>query len=458
MADEDGEVEGTRSRPIRRWAIPGWGFSLLIAVVSGTTPLPADAGGSASHTLTGRVLVETVDAAVVPATEGVVALHPSGRPDEAITVELGPDGHFTISSAALAEYWVLHVASTDGRASPVREFHLPDMDPDGAPVLRLLPDGVARDLGDIVLEARAIDIDRIAGDDRFATAAAVATDGLHNDESVGYVVVNGLGFADAIAAGPLATRLGARILLTRRDDLPPVVREALAEHPPLSVTTVGGEGVISSLVEAELNTLTRPYQRISGTDRYATSRAVVQAMLALGGVERLFVVTGRDYPDALTAAAAAARHGGAVLLVDGTSDHLDAATVATILEVEAPITVVGGHGVVSGGIEAQLGGLGVAVERIGGADRYETAVLLADKFFPFLIASDAYLANGLGFADALAAAPIAGARSAPVLLARADCLPTTVASRIREGFTARVRLVGGSGALSSNVAALMSCS
>src|SRR4051812_25315889 len=54
--------------------------------------------------------------------------------------------------------------------------------------------------------------------------------------------------------------------------------------------------------------------RLSGADRYATAAAVAHASFS-PGVPVVFVVTGRSFPDALTAGPAAAHRGGPVLLV-----------------------------------------------------------------------------------------------------------------------------------------------
>ena len=55
--------------------------------------------------------------------------------------------------------------------------------------------------------------------------------------------------------------------------------------------------------------------RLAGSDRYDTAAAVSRATFS-PGVPMAYVVTGRNFPDALAAGAAAAAKKGPVLLVD----------------------------------------------------------------------------------------------------------------------------------------------
>lgn len=100
-------------------------------------------------------------------------------------------------------------------------------------------------------------VTRIAGADRFGTAAAVADlalgpvfdlDATHVD------LVRGDGFADAIAAGPHGGAEGAVTLFVRdRDDLGEASRAWLREHAATITTihAIGDEGVISDAVLAD---------------------------------------------------------------------------------------------------------------------------------------------------------------------------------------------------------------
>ena len=91
-------------------------------------------------------------------------------------------------------------------------------------------------------------------------------------------------------------------------------------------------------------------RRISGADRYATSVAVTRAAFPTGTHPPVvYLVTGTVFADALSAGAAAAAQGGAVLLCA-------AGSIPTVVRTElarlapAEIVVVGGTGALSSAV------------------------------------------------------------------------------------------------------------
>jgi len=99
--------------------------------------------------------------------------------------------------------------------------------------------------------------------------------------------------------------------------------------------------------------------------------------------EVVYIATGENFPDALGAAATAALGLGPVLLVQ--QNAVPAPTLTELNRLQPPdIVIVGGTAVISGGVEAQLEGLGwgPTVTRISGANRYDTAAALSFATFP----------------------------------------------------------------------------
>lgn len=92
-----------------------------------------------------------------------------------------------------------------------------------------------------------------------------------------------------------------------------------------------------------------------------------------------------------------------------------------------------------------------SVERVAGADRFETAGMVADEVAgsgPVLLAEGIDADPARGWPDALSAAGLGSALRAPVPLTATDALPTATADRL-EG--AEVLLVGGTAAVSAEV-------
>jgi hypothetical protein len=95
----------------------------------------------------------------------------------------------------------------------------------------------------------------------------------------------------------------------------------------------------------------------------------------------VYVATGENFPDALGAGPAAATVAGPILLV--TQNGIPSETAAELTRL-APdkIIIVGGTAVVSSSVESGLGAYAGSVERIAGANRYETAAKLSAATFP----------------------------------------------------------------------------
>lgn len=158
--------------------------------------------------------------------------------------------------------------------------------------------------------------------------------------------------------------------------------------------------------------------RVSGANRYATAAAIQEKLLPNADV--VFLVTGKDFPDALSAGPAAAKVNGAILLVDG--DNLPAETVAAIKRIKPKaIYAIGGPSVVSEVAfkAAQALAPGAKAERIAGVDRYATSLAVAKRFFGDSPAKR-YVASGTNFPDALAGGALAGKDKAPLILVPND--------------------------------------
>lgn len=166
-------------------------------------------------------------------------------------------------------------------------------------------------------------IERVAGDNRFLTADAVADAATGGKADVAYVVegINGdpgRGWPDALSVSGLAAWHGHPILLTRQDALPDETVATILDLGVTAVTVIGGEAAVSEGVVAELRALGVKVDRVKGDDRYATSVAVADLAAKAGmSTEDLFVATGLKFPDALVAGPIVAASNGTLLLVNG---------------------------------------------------------------------------------------------------------------------------------------------
>ncbi|WP_348788527.1 cell wall-binding repeat-containing protein [Leifsonia sp. NPDC080035] len=301
----------------------------------------------------------------------------------------------------------------------------------------------------LTVDAPAVDWTRLAGADRYETAAAIA-EHAHPQGAKTVYVATGMNFPDALSAGPVAAQEDAPIVLTRTSSLPAASLAAIQKLKPSTIVVVGGTGAVGKAVAEQLADLpsVTTVKRVGGIDRFETSRLLAQRGFG-DGVDTAFVATGLDYPDALSASAPAGDQSAPILLVRGTSSAVDAATTAELTKLGVKTTyVVGGTGVVTQGVQNGLPG----ASRLAGADRYATNLAVAEKFYP--TAKNIFVATGLDFPDALVGGVLAATDGGPLLLAKKTAWPNaTLAYAQGLGFQ-HGYLFGGTGVLSDALTAM----
>ncbi len=238
------------------------------------------------------------------------------------------------------------------------------------------------------------------------------------------MLADSLQFPDALSAAPLAAEVHGPLLLTpgtAATPLPAVTAEITRLIGPSGkVYIVGGTGSVSQGIQ---NALSVHYsvQRVAGINRYETSLAVAKLLgQGASAPRQLLLATGTNYPDGLSAGAAAASYwtgsgpqGGAVLLTNGATLTADVrayiqADIAAHPDPAAKVTVttVGGLADKAYPVAGHLS--------CAGADRYATSACVARTHFgaqPFVT-----VAAGDNFPDSLAGGVLAGAVNAPLIL------------------------------------------
>jgi hypothetical protein len=190
--------------------------------------------------------------------------------------------------------------------------------------------------------------------------------------------------------------------------------------------------------------------RLAGSDRIATAIAISQESFGAGAARAVVLARADEYPDALGAGPLAHRLGGPLLLTPGAKLDLRVLDeLHRVLPAGGRVVLVGGASALAASLEADLRAAGFAPERVGGADRYETAALVAQQVLGMGDGQQLSLATGAGFADALCAAAGRGA----VLLV--DPGHTSAAGAvIASAPGVAVRAVGGPAARTARAAGL----
>ncbi len=298
-----------------------------------------------------------------------------------------------------------------------------------------------------------IPVERLAGANRYTTAVSVSQMGWSDcqDGSDTVILAVGTNFPDSLAGVTLAYRLDAPILLTTKDSLPASTRDEIQRLGAKRVIILGGPGAVSANVENDLSTIpgVTDVDRIAGENRYDTARLIaMQEELHYNGI---YLASGLDFPDALSAAAYAAKQGRPILLNGKTTLS---AQVKNLLQAKPEISlvvIVGGPGAIADSVISELNSLypDLTVQRISGSNRYETSLALATYLW-HEGGKDVFLATGSNFPDALAGGVLAAKYSSGVLLVRntAQSVPTSIVALIKDVSISSGLILGGASAVS----------
>lgn len=291
------------------------------------------------------------------------------------------------------------------------------------------------------------EIKRLAGNDRYATAAAISKMRFAGGASTVFIATGG-SFPDALAGSPAAAKLNGPILLTDPGKLPAATAAEVDRLNPSKIIILGGAASVSGNVASALAAYA-PVARWAGSDRYSTAAAVSQKTFA-PGVPVVYVATGLAFPDALSGGAIAGKNGGPILLVK--QNALPASTAAELDRLNpGKIVILGGTGAVNGAVATAMGRYG-AVSRLSGSDRYATAVAVSKAGYANAASAvAAFVATGSNFPDGLAGGPVAALVPGPLLLVAPGTLPGVVATELRRLAPDTVWVLGGPGSVSGSV-------
>lgn len=282
-------------------------------------------------------------------------------------------------------------------------------------------------------------VDIAAGLDRYETAVELSKQGWQGEEGEiitdHVVLVSGDSnkLVDGLTATPLASKLDAPVLLTKKDSIPQEVIDEIARLGATNVTIVGGTSAVSEEVETLLaRTYGKNVTRLEGKDRYETSLAVANKLDELTGVDNkfkhAFVVGGNGEADALSVSAIAGIRELPIILTPNGELTKDAEYfIDKNVELDAyntNIFVVGGTNSVSSNVQNELVDAGFKVERLAGDDRQETNAKVLDRFktssaMGGRTIDDVVVAksDNNGLIDALAAGALAAKNEAHIVLA-----------------------------------------
>src|SRR5450432_814899 len=182
-------------------------------------------------------------------------------------------------------------------------------------------------------------VTRVAGADRYATAALLAEQFPARSP---VFVATGTNYPDALAGVAAAAAEHAAIVLTDPNTLPAPAAAALAQLHPSSITILGGSSAVSAAVQTSLSAYSANITRLAGLGRYRPGAKV--AANAFPGATAAYLASGASFADALAGGPVAGLKGEPLLLAAPTC--VPAATVTAGANITA-LTLLGGTAALS---------------------------------------------------------------------------------------------------------------
>jgi putative cell wall-binding protein len=259
-------------------------------------------------------------------------------------------------------------------------------------------------LADVITSARTR---RLAGLSRITTAIAISKR-IH-PTSTSVVLARFDNYADALAAAPLAAKLGAPVLLTTSNALDGNVEGEIKRLGATTAVLAGGTAALAPAVATRLQQIGVTPDRIAGQNRYETAALIGQRV----GGSTVYLVSAAGFADAVAVSGLAASRQAPILLVDKDSVPGPTSSALNVIHPASKV-VVGGTAVISDAVQSALG-----ATRLAGSNRYETSQKVGEATIASVPTADparVWVATGANWPDALAAGPAAAASDAVLLL------------------------------------------
>ena len=289
-------------------------------------------------------------------------------------------------------------------------------------------------------------VQRISGQNRVQTAIEVSKK-MFKEGTNKVVLANQDNYSDVLTAAPFAKANNASLLYVSSNSISKEVMSEISRLKAKEITIIGGEKSVDEGLKKELEKRNFKVDRLSGIDRYKTS-AKIAAKLIDGKTTTLEIASGENYADALSLNNAAEKDKAPILLVR--VNAIDKSVEDVIKSSKASlINIAGGEKSVSESTKSNIKKISNAtVNRMGGADRYETSILLAKYSGAKEVV---VVASGENFADALVAAPFSAKQKGAILLTNKDKLGQNAEQFIKDTKFNKSYVIGGEKSVSKDV-------
>lgn len=296
-------------------------------------------------------------------------------------------------------------------------------------------------------------LQRLFGTNRIDTALAIAK-GSYYGKVKAVVVARSDEFPDALTGSVLAYQKEAPVLLVghSEEDCQKLIEYLQGYLEPEGTVYILGQTVaVSQYVEDSVkNSGFSNVIRLGGADRYGTA-ARISEHLGVAQSRPVVIASGQKFPDSLSVSSIAAAQQYPLLIVNQNSIPSEVREELARLN-PSMVYIIGLQGAISDQVKdevAQLAGLGQAsILRIGGQDRYESTLAVAQYFDPS--GRGISIATGRDFPDALTGSVYSARLQDPLILVEKE-LSDQIREYLKERKPSDIVIFGGQGAVSSAI-------
>ncbi|HEY0870802.1 MAG TPA: cell wall-binding repeat-containing protein, partial [Acidothermaceae bacterium] len=195
----------------------------------------------------------------------------------------------------------------------------------------------------------------------------------------------------------------------------------------VAITLMGGGSIVTATAASAVTPVPSNVHRIAGSTRLATAIGASQDQFPTAGSASAVVLARSDtFPDALAGGPLAAKVHGPLLLTSSASlDPAVSVEILRVLPAGGTVYILGGTAAVSAAVATTLTANHYVVIRLSGADRFATAVAVADQMGD---PTTVFEATGTNFPDALAGGPAAIKTGGVILLTNGATQSTATAA------------------------------
>ncbi|NEZ45833.1 hypothetical protein FDF74_01250 [Clostridium niameyense] len=199
--------------------------------------------------------------------------------------------------------------------------------------------------------------------------------------------------------------------------------------------------------------------RLYGRDRYETSIAISNEFISEHGeISSVILANGDNFPDALSGTTLCKKYKAPMLLINQYSKSKVLNYIYKNLKPGNTIYILGSEAVVDKEIANELKAKNYKIKRLAGDNRFGTNKAIVDEM-NVGVGRPVFICNGYGYADALSASPIAGAKGVPIILVNQNNISQEVRDEIKKLKPNKFYIIGSEGVVSDkNVQELLKLS